>query len=127
VSILDGDRGGLTSGAEPAGALVPAASGSLRQVFPMADVEQVLRRHREGLQYLRARGLSAKAVSATTFRRDFATSFRRQREAFLAAPLRGAAVTLWRAATGRTPHVGPIAQQAAARAVIQELLTGVRG
>ena len=85
------------------------------------------RRHREGLQHLRSRGLSAKAVSASTFRRDFATSFRRQREAFLAAPLRGAAVTLWRAATGRTPHVGPIAQQAVARATIQELLTGVRG
>ena len=127
VSLLDGDRGGLTTGAEPAGAAIPAARGSLRQVFPGAGVEQVVRRHREGLQYLRGRGLSVKAVSASTFRRDLATSFRRQREAFLAAPLRGAAVTLWRAATGRTPHVGPIAQQAVARATIQELRTGTRG
>ena len=127
VSILDGDRGGLTTGAEPGGAVIPAARGSLRQVFPRVDVEQVVRRHREGLHYLRARGLAVKAVSASTFRQDFATSFRRQREAFLAAPLRGAAVTLWRAATGRTPHVGPIAQQAVARATIQELRTGTRG
>jgi hypothetical protein len=90
-------------------------------------VEGVFQQHRHGLQYLRARGLAAKAVSASTFRGDFQASFRRQREAFLASPLRGAAVTLWRAATGRTPHLGPIARQAAARATIQELLTGLRG
>jgi len=127
VSILDGDRGGLTTGAEPAGAVIPAARGSLRQVFPRASVEQVFERHRQGLQHLRSRGLSAKAVSASTFQRDFAASFRRQREAFTASPLRGAAITLWRAATGRTPHLGPIASQAVAQATIRELLTGARG
>lgn len=127
VSILEGDRGGLTTGAEPAGAAIPAARGSLRQVFPGARVEQVFDRHRQALQHLRGRGLAAKAVSAQTFRPDFALSFRRQREAFLAAPLRGAAVTLWRASTGRTPHLGPIASQAVAQATIRELVTGVQG
>ena len=127
VSILDGDRGGLTTGTEPAGAAIPAARGSLRQVFPRASVEEVFERHRQGLQHLRSRGLPAKVVSASTFRHDFAASFRRQREAFTAAPLRGTAITLWRAATGRTPHIGPIASQAAAHATIRELLTGDRG
>jgi hypothetical protein len=127
VSILDGERGGLTTGAERSGAATPAARGSFRQVFPGAGVEQVFDRHRQALQHLRSRGLSAKAVSASTFHHDFALSFRRQREAFLAAPLRGAAVTLWRAATGRTPHLGPIASQAAAQATLRELLTGTRG
>jgi hypothetical protein len=127
VSILDGDRGGLTTGAEPAGAAIPAARGSLRQVFPKASVEQVFTRHRQGLAHLRSRGLAARAVSASTFPRDFASSFRRQREAFLAAPLRGTVVTLWRAATGRTPHIGPIATQAVAQQSIHELLTGSRG
>jgi hypothetical protein len=127
VSILDGERGGLTTGAEPAGAATPAARGSFRQVFPGASVEQVLDRHRQALQHLRRRGLSAKAVSASTFRGDFALSFRLQREAFLAAPLRGAAVTLWRAATGRTPHIGPIASQAVAQATLRDLLIGARG
>lgn len=127
VSILDGDRGGLTTGAEPGGAAIPAAPGSLRQVFPRASVEQVFERHRQGLRHLASRGLAAKEVKTSTFRRDFAASFRRQREAFTASPLRGAAVTLWRAATGRTPHVGPIASQAAAQATIRELLTGARG
>ena len=127
VSILEGGRGGLTTGAEPAGAAIPAARGSLRQVFPGARVEQVFDRHRQALQHLRGRGLQAKAVSAQTFRPDFALSFRLQREAFLAAPLRGAAVTLWRASTGRTPHLGPIASQAVAQATIRELVTGVQG
>jgi len=126
VSILDGDRGGLTTGAERAGAVIPAARGSLRQVFPKASVEKVFERHREGVQYLRSRGLPVRPVSASTFGGDFAASFRRQREAFLAAPLRGAAVTLWRAASGRTPHLGPIATQAVAQADIHELLTGAR-
>jgi hypothetical protein len=127
VSILDGDRGGLTTGAEPAGAVIPAARGSLRQVFPKASVEKVFERHREGLQYLRSRGLPARSVSASMFQRDFAMSFRRQRESFLASPLRATVVTLWRAATGRTPHLGPIATQPAAQAAIHELLTGIRG
>ena len=127
VSILDGDRGGLTTGAEPAGAAIPAARGALRQVFPGAGVELVFDRHRQALQYLRGRGLSAKTVDASSFRRDFALSFRRQREAFLAAPLRGTAVTLWRASTGRTPHLGPIATQSVADATVRELLTGTRG
>jgi len=127
VSILDGDRGGLTTGAEPAGAVIPAARGSLRQVFPRAGVEEVFERHREALQHLRSRGLPPRSVSASTFPRDFAMAFRRQREAFLAAPLRGVATTLWRAATGRTPHIGPIGEQPAAQAAIHELVTGSRG
>jgi hypothetical protein len=127
VSILDGDRGSLTTGAEPGGAVIPAARGSFRQVFPGASLEKVFERHREGLAYLRSRGLAARPVSASTFPHDFAASFRRQREAFAAAPLRGAAVTLWRTATGRTPHLGPIEAQAVAQATIRELLTGARG
>ncbi len=127
VSILDGDRGTLTTGAEPGGAVIPAARGSFRQIFPRASLENVFERHREGLQYLRSRGLAARPVGASTFPRDFATSFRRQREAFAAAPLRAAAVTLWRAATGRTPHLGPIDAQPAALAAIHALVTGARG
>ena len=107
--------------------MIPAPPGSLRQVFPRASVEQVFERHRQGLQHLQSRGLSAGAVNASSFRRDFAASFRRQREAFTASPLRGAAVTLWRAAAGRTPDIGPIASQAAAQATIRELLSGARG
>jgi hypothetical protein len=127
VSILDSGRGGLTSMAEPAGAAIPAPPGSLRQVFPHADLEAAWRGHREGIDWLRQRGLPARAVTATTFVPDFRESFARQRRAFLAAPLRTAIVAFWRAATGRTPEIGPLSEQSGAEAAVQALLIGQRG
>jgi hypothetical protein len=127
VSILDSGRGGLTSMAEPAGAAIPAPPGSLRQVFPHADLEAAWRGHREGIDWLRQRGLPARAVTATTFVPDFREGFARQRRAFLAAPLRTAIVAFWRAATGRTPEIGPLSEQSGAEAAVQALLIGQRG
>jgi hypothetical protein len=124
VSILQGDRGGLTSGPEPGGTALPAAPGSLRQAFPGATPEQVFAHHREAAGYLRGRGLSLRRVSAASFAADFRESFRRQRAAFLRSPLTGAITTLWRASTGRSPHVGPIRQQKVAEAAIRALQTG---
>lgn len=127
VSIFDSERGGLTSMAEPAGAALPAAPGGLRQVFPGAGLEEVWRGHREGLGWLRGRGLPARATDAASFVGDFRASFARQRRAFLAAPLRTAVITVWRAATGRTPEMGPLAKQRGAEAELQALLIGHRG
>jgi hypothetical protein len=127
VSILDSDRGALTSMAERAGAALPAAPGVLRQVFPGRRLEEVWRGHREGLGWLRQRGLAPRAVSASTFVGDLQTSFARQRRAFLAAPLRTAVLTLWRALTGRAPELGPLASQPRAQAQLQALLTGQTG
>jgi len=126
VSILEGDRGGLTTGPDPAGATLPAAPGELRQVFPGARVEELFARHREALAFLRSRGLAARAVSAATFEADFRGAFARQRRAFRAAPLRWAVIAIWRSATRRTPHVGPLAAQKLAARQLQELTTGVR-
>jgi hypothetical protein len=127
VSILDSDRGALTSMAERGGAALPAAPGGLRQVFPGRSLEEVWRGHREGLGWLRERGLPARVVSDATFVGDFQESFARQRRAFLASPLRTAVITLWRAATGRTPELGPLANQPRAQAQLQGLLTGQTG
>jgi hypothetical protein len=127
VSILDSGRGGLTSMAERAGAAIPAAPGSLRQVFPHADLEATWRGHREGLDWMRQHGLPARAVTPATFVPDFRESFARQRRAFLAAPLRTAVVAFWRAATGRTPDLGPLSEQSGAGARLQALLIGQRG
>jgi hypothetical protein len=124
VSILEGNRGGLTTNAEPGGAALPASPGSLRQVFPGASVEVVFERHREALHYLRANGLAAREVSAASFSADFAESFRRQRQAFLRSPLSGTLVMLWRSATSLTPHVGALAGQAAAQATIRRIKEG---
>jgi len=126
VSILEGDRGGLTSNSMPAGAALPAAPGSLRQVFRGAQPDEVFDGHLEALTYLSSRGLPARAVSTDTFPRDIKAGLRRQRKAFLAAPLRGTLIMLWRAATGQTPHIGSIRSQPAAQKEIGELLTGRR-
>jgi hypothetical protein len=124
VSILEGDRGGLTSNANPAGAMLPASPGSLRQVFTDMPLAHVFDGHRSALEYLAGRGLRARTVSAAAFPRDFQASMRRQRRAFLSAPLRRTAITLWRVATKSTPHIGPIQTQAAAQAEIESLLAG---
>jgi hypothetical protein len=127
VSIFDSERGGLTSMAEPAGAAVPAPPGSLRQVFANADLEATWRGHRDGVDWLRRRGLPARAVTGATFVPDFLASFARQRRAFLAQPLRTAIVAFWRAATGRAPEMGPLAEQRGVEAALQALLIGQRG
>lgn len=127
VSILHGDRGGLTSGADPGGTNLPADPGFLRQAFPGASVAEVFARHRETLEWLRGRGLPARAAKAETFVADFKAAMARQRRAFLSSPLRMSFVALLRSATGRTPHIGPVQEQKVAEDQIRDLLTGQRG
>lgn len=124
VSVFEGDRGGLTSGAEPAGAMLPATPGSLRQVFRGEPLEHVLDRHREALAYLEGRGVRARPVSTAAFPQDFKASVRRQRRAFLSAPVRRTAIMLWRVASGSTPHLGPLQSQAGAEREIDAILGG---
>ncbi len=124
VSILEGDRGGLTSGAFREGGSTPSTPGSLRQIFPDAPVETVFARHREGLAYLAQRGLRTRGLSSATFEGDFRTSLKRQRASFLRNPVGFILVTIWRAVTHSSPHVGPIQRQPSAAREIQRLLTG---
>ena len=127
VTIFEGGRGGLTSGAEAMGAALPASPGSLRQVFPGAGPKEVFAAHRQALAYVRGRGLTPKPLSAAAFPREFRESFARQRRAFLTRPMANSALMFWRAATRTTPHIGPIQNQPHAQAVLRELSTGRRG
>jgi hypothetical protein len=122
VSILHDDRGGLTTNADPGGASLPAGHSGLRQVFPGAEIETLLLRHREGIAYLRERGVHCRAVSGGTFQNDFKMALAKQRETFLASPLTGALVTLWRAATKQVPFVGTLRNQKIAQWQIGKLL-----
>jgi hypothetical protein len=126
VSILEGERGGLTTGAEAMGTALPAFPGSLRQVFAGARPEKVFQGHVQGLSHLKSRGLTPRAVSASSFATDFKEGMRRQRRAFLASPIPNTLVTMWRASSGRTPHMGPIASQEVAQRAIRELTMGRR-
>ena len=94
VSILHGEKGGLTTNADPTGAALPAGDGGVRQVFPGESPEQLYRRHLDGMAYLRERGIACRSVSADTFAQDLAFGIGRQREVFTASPLAGTLVTL---------------------------------
>jgi hypothetical protein len=122
VSMLHGDRGALTTNAVPDGAVLPESDGSLRQVFPDATPEELFERHLEGIAYLRERGIHVRNVSADTLRHDFSWAMTHQRQLFIASPLRGALVTIWRAATKRVPFLGSLRDQKIAGQQIARLL-----
>lgn len=127
VSILEGERGKLTSIPHRHGAVTPVSPGVLLQVFPGARPEKLIEAHYDGLAYLLERGLRARALEAASFPRYFKNSVRRQREVFLSAPLRTAAIALWRIVTGSTPHLGSIRTQPVAQREIEALLSGRAG
>jgi hypothetical protein len=122
VSMLHGDRGGLTTNAEPEGAVLPAGCISLRQVFPGEAPEALFRRHLEGIAYLGERRISCRPVSADLFQTDFVGAMARQRALFLHAPLKNTLLTLWRAGTRRVPFVGALSAQKIAGRQIEQLL-----
>jgi hypothetical protein len=122
VSILHGDKGGLTTNADPAGAALPEGDGGLRQVFPGEELEELFRKHVDGIAYLRDRGIHCRPVSTDMFPKDLAMGIGRQREVFTASPVRGTLVTLWRAATKKVPFIGPLRDQAVAENQIARLL-----
>lgn len=123
VSVLHDGRGGLTTGADRRGATLPGGPWVLRQVFPGADVEELLADHRDAMAWLQARGLAFRLVAATAFADEFRRALARQREIFLANPLGSALVALWRSATGRVPHLGPLARQRIAEGQVRRLLS----
>jgi hypothetical protein len=124
VSILHGERGGLTTNAEPDGAVLPAGPGGLRQVLPGGSQAELFRKHMEGLTYLYERGIQCRPVSADTLEQDFAEAMSRQRRMFLSSPLRSTLITLWRAATKRVPFLGALRDQKVAQQQIAELIAG---
>jgi hypothetical protein len=124
VSILDGFRGGLTTGADPRGGTLPSGPGSFRQIRAGASVEAACRLHLEGVAWLRSRGLGAKKVSAASFITDFKAAIRQQHDGFRGAPVRHALIALWRTTSKRHPHDGPLSAQPGAEAQVRRLQTG---
>ena len=122
VSILHGEKGGLTTNADPGGAALPEGDGGLRQVFPNESLETLFRKHLDGIAYLRDRGIQCRAVSADLYPQDLTWAIGKQRKIFTASPVRGTLVTLWRAATKRVPFIGPLRDQPVAQGQIARLL-----
>ncbi len=122
VSILEGNRGGLTSSAErSAGALV-AGTGEFRQIFRRAPVSDVYLQHREAQAYLHERGLPSRRVEQSMLVEDLKDAIRHQRGTFLSNPLINGLITIVRATTGRNPHLGPLPQQSIVDRQIKQVM-----
>ncbi len=124
VSILEGDRGGLTTMAEPGGAALPEGPGGFRQVLPGGSPEQLFRSHLEGLRWLAERGARPRNVSAGDFQPDFTRAMARQRALVTAAPIRSTLIALWRAGTKKVPSMGALRDQPFAQRQIGRLQAG---
>jgi hypothetical protein len=122
VSLIHGDRGGLTTNPSPDGAVLPTAPGEMRQVFPDEEPEKLYQRHLQGIAYLRERGVACRAVSGDMLQQDFTAAIARQRGMFLSSPLVFTAVTLWRSATKQIPFAGSLRDQRVAGEQISRIL-----
>lgn len=121
VSVFEGDRGGLTTSPNPAGSVLPATPGSLRQVFPAGEPAALLQRHQESLAWLAAQGVRSRTIAATDFEALFRASLGRQRAAFLRARLRYTLTAVWRTLRKSTPHLGPVKDQPSTRPELARL------
>jgi hypothetical protein len=121
ISILDGERAGLTSSPNRQAATLPAELGAFRQILPDAMPDALLAIHREGLAYLHEHGLGAREVSAERFPDDFARAMASQRQAFLRAPFLYAAVALKRSIAPGSRYTRPIRDQLDTRRQIELL------
>ena len=123
VSIFEGNRGGLTSGALPEGSAMPSL-GSLKQVFLRENVRNIYEKHRQAILYLQGKGIQCRSISPQTYERDLRESILRLRKSFLASPVLFTLTVLWRAVTKKTPHMGPIQAQQIAQQQIKDIISG---
>jgi hypothetical protein len=122
ISLLEGERGGLTTSANPRGGTLPGDDGSFRQCLVGATLQQLFAAHREAVAWLRTRGVRCRSVSATSFAGDFARALGRQRAVFMSNPIGNALRAIWRTAGGRKEGLGRLAEQPGIDAQVRRLL-----
>jgi len=123
-SIIEGERGSLTSLAEPGAAVLPLAPGCFKQVFHGATPEVLLARHREAQAFLSERGVRFDPPGPQDVPARIRRSLNTQRQIIAANPLKAAALVLWRATTKSTPYNLPVASQKGTEATLRYLLRG---
>lgn len=115
VTVFEPGTVGLTSAANRTSGVLPPTHGGFLQIFPGAEPETLLERHREAREHLaRAAGVQPKPL-CRSFEDLLAMALRHQRHAFLRAPLRHTWTVLWRMLTRTTPALGPLEAQRATR------------
>ena len=122
ISLLEGERGGLTTSANRRGGTLPGDAGSFRQCILGATPEQLFAAHCDAVKWLRTRGVRCRSVSAAAFSGDFTRAVGRQREIFMANPVGNAVRAIWRTASTRTEGRGRLADQPGIEAQIRRFL-----
>ena len=122
VSLLEGERGGLTTSANLRAGTLPGDDGSFRQCLVGATLEQLFAAHREAVAWLRTRGVRCRSVSAASFAGDFTRALGRQRAVFMSNPIGNAVRAIWRTAGGRKEGLGRLSEQPGIDARIRRLL-----
>ncbi len=125
TSVLEGDRAYLTSAADPAAAVLPAAPGSFKQVLKGASPAALVAFHRQAQRYLAEKGARFGVAAAGGAVERLRRSMARQRRAVMANPLKAAALVLWCASTKTTPYNKPVASQKATETSLRQLREGL--
>jgi hypothetical protein len=110
-SYFAGATGGLTTAPARGAGLLPAAPGSLTQVFQGSPPTSLVEHHGRGLDFLAERGIACRELSGERFAADVAWALERQRRNIRSHIVRAAVTSTWRAVTRATPHLGPIETQ----------------
>jgi len=122
VSLLEGERGGLTTSANPRGGTLPGDDGSFRQCLVGARLQELFAAHREAVAWLRTRGVRCHTISAASFPADFTRALGRQRAVFMSNPIGNAVRAIWRTASKRTVGRGMLSEQPGIEAQVRRLL-----
>ena len=104
--------GGLTTSPAIESGAMPAPPRVFYQVIPGAPPAALLDAHLRGVAFLRSGGLPPKRVTEHTYIDDLRAALALQRAHFFRRPIRNMITTIRRAATQKTPHLGPVADQA---------------
>lgn len=124
-SVIEGERGSLTTLADPNGAVLPIAPGSFRQVFRGASPDELVRRHLEAVVYLNGRGVRFETPTVDDLPAKIRRSIAVQRRTVMANPVRASIVGLWRFVSKRSPFLLPLAEQKETAAALRFLTQGV--
>jgi hypothetical protein len=121
VSQIEGDRGRLSSVADPDAAILPPGPGHFKQVLRGASPAQLLAYHMKAHAYLAHRGVRFEAPHPGGLAERVRRSMESQRRAVMRNPLKAAALALWRATTKSTPYGTAIEWQKGTEATLRQL------
>ncbi len=111
VTMIDVEEGSLTTAMDHGAGVLPGGPANLRQIFPGADVVELVHHHREALAFLDRQHIPTLDVAPSAIAALLCQSFASNRKWFLKSPIVNTFVAIWRTITKRNPWIGPLTHQ----------------